>query len=422
MTRPSSKSPLIPFPAKLPIPIGDPGDMTKPWVVCFNEDYLPYVLGALGALERAEIWDTSVASEITDATERMQTLAGLFMESCAVAEGTLLLEPCGTGCGIQYSTDGGATWTCIDLSGCIADIVGIGIDGALANGILAPGGSNSSPQSDIPPLECRTWHVQLEAGKIWRSPIPVSAGDNVTVSHAEGAWSSGYLGPLAAWCCPTGQEFLLGQCIDYRLPNIADPDQNAWHMELLMKLEDNYFLPMRGPVTITPPLGDGYLYFMANNFNAPDGNGIITFDVELCRGTQVWTHVFDFRQGEQHGWEVTPGYATVFAPWASGNWGFGAAQYLGFRMPIPAGLSGQLMTRWEYDSVDYLRDNIQVQEIGTGACNFGPLTTSAYGIDIPDYCLVTGDYLFMHLDNPAGVVVQTVTIKGIGNSDPFLGM
>lgn len=422
MTKPASKSPLIPFPAKIPIPIGDPGDMSKPWVVCFNEDYLPYVLGALGALERAEIWNSSVASEITDATEKMQTLVGMFMEGCAVPGGTLLMQLCGTGCGIQYSTDGGETWTCIDLSGCIADIVGIGIDGALANGVLAPGGSSTSPQSDIPTLECRTWHAQLEAGKIWRSPLPVSVGDLVTVSHAEGAWSSGYLGPLAAWCCPTGQEFLLGQCIDYRVPNVADPDQNAWHMELLMKLEDNYFLPMRGPVTITSPLGDGYLYFMANNFNAPNGNGIITFDVELCRGTQTWTHTFDFRQGDQHSWEVIPGYASGFGSMPSGNWGFGAGQYFGIRLHVPPGVAGQTFTRWEYDSQDYLRDNIEFWQTGAGTCLFGPYVASGYGRDMADWCLESGQYVELHLTNLAGVAVETITMRGHGSVDPFAGL
>lgn len=74
----------IPFPLPVQAPGGDPNSGTL-WTVCFNQNWLPFVLGALKTLTRPETWGTGdFLSDLT--VQRAQQLLQLFAEGCNPVE------------------------------------------------------------------------------------------------------------------------------------------------------------------------------------------------------------------------------------------------------------------------------------------------------------------------------------------------
>lgn len=316
----------VPFDHKIPLVGSDPDDLTDSWTVCFNSAWLPYVLGAVAALSRVEIWDTADLEARNLEAQRGEHLLTLMMEPCSGGD-NLQLRACENGCGIEWSIDG-IQWTCIDLSFCIADIIGQAVDTYIANGVLAqPGEVPTSGIEQPEPAQCVQFHVQMGADQAWMLPVQLSTGDTVAVSNQQGAWSDGKLGPLSAFWCPNGKDYTLGQCFTDRVPLASDPNQNAWHMEAMLQIGNDYYLPMREMITIPggfeTPLD---AVFVPNYDRDPLGYGTVSFDVEVCRGG--WVHNFDFTTEET--WLNESPYNSVYVTdqgWESGTWDYGNDTY-----------------------------------------------------------------------------------------------
>lgn len=288
----------VPFDHKIPLVGVDPDDLSAPTTVCFNSAWLPYVLGVLGALTRAEIWDTEDFLARNTEALRGEHLLSMFMGECDVQPQTLV-STSDNGCGFKVSYDGGATWQDFDLSGCIADIVGSGIDTAIENGII-PSSSVSPVEPPFPFETCHTYHIQMTAADAFKLPVVLSPGDTVRAYNTKGQWSDYKLGIFSLWMCPDGKEVTLGVCLSDRVPLYSDPNQSAWHMELMLQVGNNYYLPLRDIVTIPgsiPPNSDAV--FVPNYDRTPLGQGTISFDVEVCRAEagSGWCNYFDLTNG-----------------------------------------------------------------------------------------------------------------------------
>lgn len=276
--------PFIAFDRPVDAPANDP-DVGKMHTVCFNEEWLPYILGALGALARPETYRAATYDDINLAAQRGMHLLDMFMEECSVGVfyNTILREAADY-CGIQWSTDNGDTWNDINLGPKIADLVTVAIQTAITNGILAVP-AQPGAEAPIPAGQSREFHVQLAAGQQWLFPVPIDAGDTITVTNATGAWNSYQLGFLTDWNCPNGQEYILGICGQYRVPYNTDPNQNAWHMELMLSIGGNWYLPLRSAITVPGGISGEFPFFQGNQGNLPEGVGAINFDVTVLKAS-----------------------------------------------------------------------------------------------------------------------------------------
>jgi len=329
MDRPQGSAPVWgPFDHKQPLVGVDPDDLTDQWTVCFNASWLPYVLGALGALSRVEIWDTDDFSLRNQEALRGEHLLAMFMENCSLTSQTLVTTS-DSGCGFKVSYDNGDTWQNFDLSGCIADIVGIGIDGAIEDGLIGPGTGNTGPVAPPAATECITRHVFLPAGRVWTLPIPVDAGDTIEVTNVTGAWWS--ITGLVEWSCPDGRAFVLGSCVGEQLPAFeSDIFQDSHHMALMLSVGEDHFEAMIGEYTVQAGIDGVYPTFQANG----DSNwllydGTIEFDVTVCKPAPVTgCYEYDWLHDVQ-GFIVNgyPGLGGVQGGWTDGEGWFTGRQY-----------------------------------------------------------------------------------------------
>lgn len=96
-----------------PVPIPAPDSQDAP-LICLqlNASWLPYVLGCLMQLVNPATWDTTDPAALQDIQQRAMDLIGTWgtAEACVAPELRLTDT-----CGLQLSTDGGATWT--DVAG-----------------------------------------------------------------------------------------------------------------------------------------------------------------------------------------------------------------------------------------------------------------------------------------------------------------
>lgn len=293
-----------------------PADVNAPLTLCFtmqvpnDPTYLEHLFGTLQELTSG--WNfandsnylaRAVANHWLDALSTAQITAG----ACG---GNLQLRECVTGCGIEYSIDG-VTWTCINLSGCIADIVTDGIGNAIADGELGKGTIQTGPQGPPPAGGCTTYHVRLLPGAKWHCPSAVKGLDTVSVTNSNGGWSIGEL----AWYCPDGSRFLLGACdASLRTHVTGDPlNPGAYHMALIGNFNAVYFDPMNSVYQIPAGTGLTDLFIQANTNLTGVPSGEVEFDVTVCNNG--WYHYFDLTQSNQN-----------FTAYNSGSWQYVAGQ------------------------------------------------------------------------------------------------
>jgi len=327
------KRAFIPFDRPLPLVGVDPDDDSDLCFVSFNSAWMPYILGALSALTRVEAWEDSVFTDRNEAAQQAHLLLERFMY-CGTGD-TLQIRACD--CGIEWSTDG-STWTCINLTACIADIVTTGILDSLANGIIAAPGI--TPTGETPPDagQCKTYHVQMSAADAWLLPVPLSTGDTVEITNLKGAWTDGDLVQTGyyGWACPDGDTYYLGVCVAPWQVLESDPFQDAYHLELVLQFGDSHALPVRGLVTIPGDIDNLDAIFVPNYSRSPLGFGTIDFDVEICKaasvnhGCKLWDFTVssdgwaqasgsDTRYSAGHGWDGWSSFSIATPDWTAGD-------------------------------------------------------------------------------------------------------
>lgn len=368
-------------------------DLTKPYAWGNDENHTALSVGA----RMLEAWRT------------------LTEVSC---EGMIQLRECTTNCGIEYTTDGGETWTCISLNGCIADIVGEGIDNAIQNGVIQGGTGQQGPQSPPTGGSCRTYHVRLSARQIWHMPSPVYDGDSVHIVRYSGGWSDGT--PL--WFCPDGTDYTLGTCgPGGQFHENDDPSTADWHMQITARFDTTWFDPIGAPFVIPDGTGLTELYMQANDATLNDNFGEIQFDVEHCTGG--WSHTWDFTLAAGPFEAVWNQNHTHRAQWISGEgWQSENSEQGDIICWIRyTGAVEPTITRWI---------------IGLNATNantYHNLTMEDGGSDVGATEFVSGDETYLSIvshtftnpfglyaydDQPQTCTIRSITLYGVG-SDPF---
>jgi len=72
------------FQSPVPAPVSDP-DAGVFVSVCFNPEWLPYVIGCLKQLTNEATWDVATKSDMDTVLQQVDTLMGLFSEGCPVS-------------------------------------------------------------------------------------------------------------------------------------------------------------------------------------------------------------------------------------------------------------------------------------------------------------------------------------------------
>lgn len=193
-------------------------------------------------------------------------------------------------CGLKWSYDGGVTWTTISLEACARFGAQQEIVDAILDGQIQGGTGQQGPQTPPEAGTCRIYHVRLNARDQWLCPSPVSAGDTVYISNAQGGWFDG----VFAWFCPDGSAYVLGECFAGGQDHDASDPLNpgAYHMQIIGLIGATYFDPMSAVYTVPSGVIEQPLYVQANDGTLADNMGEVEFDVEICSG--AWTHTFDF--------------------------------------------------------------------------------------------------------------------------------
>lgn len=198
--------------------------------------------------------------------------------SCEMQTQLRMNTSCGT---LQVSYDGGIQWLdVVDIGSCINAGVSAGIGQALSDGTIgAP--SQQPAGGTLPPSECHTYNISLNANNRWQSPIPVSAGYTVTVTNAKGAWS-GDNAILSIWACVDGKQFSIGAC-GSALPGIpGDPIPGLSHMRLIGYCNTVYMDMYNTTYTVPVGTPDSSFFLQCNDSDIMNNQGSVTLTVTIC--------------------------------------------------------------------------------------------------------------------------------------------
>jgi hypothetical protein len=281
------------FQEPVPLPAGLPGD--PPFVtVCFNQDWLPYVLGCLFQLALNTSWQTSTQAELDNALGQANNLILIFQMALA---GCQTKNPGFAGAGDDFMLRQNPT------NPCLLETSVNGTDWCVWADLSKCTGQAQQPAkgSDNPPSGgCTNSFATVEFGSRWMLPQNVNSGDVVTVTNAIGTWASAL--DLYIPRCPDGNIFFEVGCVSgtgHTEP--GDPANTINHDSLIAFDGTNYYdcgaASDNTPVVITIPPGisNANLFFFANT---PDttGFGAVNFDVNYCNNqTAAWTATIDFR-------------------------------------------------------------------------------------------------------------------------------
>jgi hypothetical protein len=246
--------------------------------------------GALYELAKPYAWGDDEAHTALDVGELWSELwANITEVDCGMLD--LQFRVCETGCGLEYSVDGGANWTCIDLTTCITSLAQDAIQNAIDDGTLEQPGGQPSPENPPVPGECSSFHVVLEANSKWKLPFAINTGDTLEITDYFGGWTDGAF----LWYCADGKSYVLNTCGNDNAFQGADPLQAGNHMQLIGGYDTVapvYFDPLSGIFTVPAGVVDQEAWIQANDDPIYDDAGQVNFDITICTG--AWCHEWDF--------------------------------------------------------------------------------------------------------------------------------
>lgn len=245
--------------------------------VKFNKAWLPYVLGSLKQLMLQTTWQTEDAQVLN----LQQELAGqiLYEFSIAVGLDVFIAQLIGMGedecmqfrikptdpCIIQTLCGDGTWLDWYDPRGCIP--------GAVAQ----PG-----PQPQPGVGQCEQFDVKLDGNGIYHLPVPVSGGDTITISQAQGGW---YDSTYIPWRCPSGLQYTLGNCGGTTMLLGTDPMPAQPHMRLIASLNGTYYDAFDQVITVPAGLTAVDMTFQANDSALGNNAGSVSFHLNVCHNS-----------------------------------------------------------------------------------------------------------------------------------------
>lgn len=408
-----------PFDKPVDPPTSDPDEGTL-YTVCFNEEYLPYILGALGVLARPETYKGDDLAAINQAAQRGSHLLDIFMGECPVPPTKLRADDA---CTLSWSYDDWATFDSYDPSACILANIDSTVPGmitqaiidAINSGQLQGGTGQQGPQSPPAPGSCQTYHVRLTPGAKWHCPSPVSTGDTIHITNATGGWSIGEL----SWYCPDGSRYLLGICDGTLKTHVSgDPlNPGAYHMALIGLLGSVYFDPQTSIYTVPGGTPSTDFYVLANTNLTSQPSGEVEFDLEVCSSV-LWCHLFDFTISNG-AWYASP---SNHAAWTAGvGWG-NLNGYTQIQRDLGGTYTIVEVAVWSVQNIDNNRAAIRMNDLNGAIYN---VLQNNYTMDgalfkrvwsVPN---IAGTGLWFAGDaSSVGVTVPKIMIRGRG-TNPF---
>jgi len=288
------------FQQPVPIPANRPGspDFVQ---VCFNKDWLPYVLTCLFQLTLSTTWQAATQSDLMDAFQKANDLILIFQRSTAGCNGAgagsagasedyMLRQNPDNPCELQSSVDG-ITWcTWADLSKCSPN--------------PQPGSGTIQPVTG----GCREFTFEIAPTSPWLLPVTVNAGDTVKVSLLDGAWSPSAF--TEVWLCPDGNLFFAGFCVDgTQAFDGGAPMPTAPLNGTILFDGTNYYdvsaaANLDTPVTITilPGVSNAQLIVRCNFHGGVEPAGTVKGSIQVCNNQLgTFDHTFDLSVSS-HGW------------------------------------------------------------------------------------------------------------------------
>ncbi len=403
----------IPFPKPVPAVVGtawNDGDLRT---ICISSEWLPYVLGALQVLCRRETYYGD-PDDIEFSVEQANHILAGWRDECPMP----IMFQQSTPCLLEYSLDGGTTWTGM-YNGqlCINENIA---DGTLAAGTTA----NKSEQP--PPAGCLTYYIQVQEQTDYVLPTTVSSGDVITVSDVSGAWADGWVGNL--WYCYDGSSFILGICVSGSNPAKAgDPLSTAQHQQLIMKVGSTYIDCLLGAYTVPAGVSNALISFLPNNGSARSGGtGVVAAKVTVCNNSS-WCRVIDFTASDG-GFTAVPFSPTLGTYVTSNGWVTTLASGnddIWIQHTIVAGETLQQISI-EYTRTGPLTSSALYFATKSDASDSFGSTTLSSGVQTYTWTgsqVVSSDakiqiYTQAQHGTGSGTVIRKITIRGTG-SNPF---
>ncbi len=231
---------------------------------------------------------------------------------------------CVEGCGIEYSTDGGENWTCIDITACIANVaderIAAWYDANRQDGTI-PGagaqGSDGAPQPNV----CYDYEVQLNGNGIWLLPIAVDEGDTIEIENVNGVWWDG--NEFGFWYCIDGHYFFVNACQNGSRTEAGDPLNTVNHMALVGQIDGVFFEALAGVYSVPAGVFGGQLFLQANDTDLSDNQGAANFRVHVCKTTCTYSNFIQqagaWEVSDDPAWSPAPGVYTLGTGYVSVN-------------------------------------------------------------------------------------------------------
>jgi hypothetical protein len=250
--------------------------------------YIAAFRGALYDLAKPYAWGNDQNhTALAVAARCLEMWTDIEEINCDMAN--LQMRACQAGCGVEYSLDGGANWTCIDLSSCIETVWDEKLAQAIDDGVLSQGDGQPGPEPAPTGGQCQTWHVVLRANDRWQCPIPVQTNSTIEIKNARGGWWDG--DPLDSWRCPDGHVYILGYCAGTTKTVPEDPLNTSPHMRVIGQIGTTYFDALDSLYTVGGGVSETALFITANDALRADNEGQIEIDVTVCSG--FWCFYID---------------------------------------------------------------------------------------------------------------------------------
>lgn len=413
--------PAFPFPVALVNTDPDGAPLVS---VCFNREWLPYVVTCLYQLVLQATWDTTDPDALNLVQARAMTLISNFIQGCNPPppnslpgaggdEDMMIRQNPDNPCELQFSVNGTTWCTWADLTLCHPAVTQPG-----AGAPQPPAGGGQ---------QC--YHAIMNASDKWLVPTTVSGGDQIVFSNVTGAGADGGIDGL--WYCPNGQTYFAGACIGVPGDKAADVAPTIPHMRLIVQIGGVYYDAYNTSFTVPGGVLDAPVTVQINDSNITDNSGSYQFDVCVTNNQSQtsWEHTFDFATGA-HGWTAYNGFATLQSDgWHGVNQHSGTQDlntlYIILNIPEGANITGAFVRFTNpnvyLDLSGLLRGKDGQNWTGTQTFSFdGTGANHANLSDVQQGAAVTGGagskciLVAMNAYQPAVCIFRSVTIQGTG--------
>lgn len=257
---------------------------------------------------------------------------------------------------------------------------------------------------------CQDYSGYLQAGSDWLIPAPVSTGDTIEITFAQGATAGSALG---SWACPDGSLFAFGNCIDGTGGlDAGDPMPAVFEGKLIMNLDGTYYDILGGVFTVPGGVSNVQPTLFINRDLTIRQSGTLQITVRVCNNAlPSWIKTWNFA--------LTPG---SFGPWAGNRalWipGTGWTPDAFPETQLISSLPGAFPAGVFFDEVDFTLSPAGTAEIAFydgGAYHFDDAgVSSPHAYAHP----VTAGWVMFFGATTAGANIIGMTIKGHG-VNPF---